>query len=217
MVKRLEHFWKGLSHDKQQISPVPSYPYGNRFVKFITGVTKTREEGEREAVEELGQAQVDAPNSPTDRTSSSHHRTNSGHMYRTITENTVVQKAETQAMKTEARGASEETVPERTLSSISRPSNEQERLNGDRGMTLPIVDEVGESSSTGGRSNIDEKDERPPTPPKDSVLSNGHNDKTPTSSIKQRVSSESKRNKALPSLPKVHSPEQMDEKDSLLA
>ncbi|KFY41404.1 hypothetical protein V494_03024 [Pseudogymnoascus sp. VKM F-4513 (FW-928)] len=43
-VKRLENFWKGLSHDKQQISPIPPLPYGERFIKFIMDITKSREE-----------------------------------------------------------------------------------------------------------------------------------------------------------------------------
>lgn len=43
-VKRLENFWKGLSHDKQQISPIPPVPYGDRFIKFVMDITKSREE-----------------------------------------------------------------------------------------------------------------------------------------------------------------------------
>ncbi|KFX91592.1 hypothetical protein V497_06662 [Pseudogymnoascus sp. VKM F-4516 (FW-969)] len=50
-VKRLENFWKGLSHDKQQISPIPPVPYGDRFIKFIMDITKSREEVREEAAE----------------------------------------------------------------------------------------------------------------------------------------------------------------------
>ncbi|KAL8962028.1 MAG: hypothetical protein Q9183_005214, partial [Haloplaca sp. 2 TL-2023] len=37
-----------MSNNKSQISPIPPQDYGDRFVKFITGLTKTREESERE-------------------------------------------------------------------------------------------------------------------------------------------------------------------------
>lgn len=48
-VKRLENFWKGLSHDKQEISPIPPVPYGDRFIKFVMDITKSREEVQEEA------------------------------------------------------------------------------------------------------------------------------------------------------------------------
>ncbi|KAI4798312.1 SAICAR synthase-like protein, partial [Aureobasidium sp. EXF-8846] len=48
MVKRLEHFWKGLSSPESQISAIPPERYGDRFIRFISGVTKTRERAEAE-------------------------------------------------------------------------------------------------------------------------------------------------------------------------
>ena len=47
-VKRFENFFKGFSYDKTQISPVPPADYGSRFYKFITGITKSAEEVERQ-------------------------------------------------------------------------------------------------------------------------------------------------------------------------
>lgn len=52
-VKRLENFWKGLSHDKQQISPIPPVPYGDRFIKFVMDITKSREEVREEVRDEV--------------------------------------------------------------------------------------------------------------------------------------------------------------------
>ncbi|KAB8258198.1 hypothetical protein BDV32DRAFT_72957 [Aspergillus pseudonomiae] len=54
-VKRLEHFFKGLSHDRHQISPVPPEGYGDRFVKFIKGITMSKEEAaaEKEAAKDV--------------------------------------------------------------------------------------------------------------------------------------------------------------------
>ncbi|KAF2100067.1 SAICAR synthase-like protein, partial [Rhizodiscina lignyota] len=47
-IKRAEHFWKGLSSPESQISAVPPERYGDRFVRFINGITKTREAAELE-------------------------------------------------------------------------------------------------------------------------------------------------------------------------
>jgi 1-phosphatidylinositol-4-phosphate 5-kinase len=90
-------------------------------------------------------------------------------------------------------------------------------------MTLPIVDEVGESSSTGGRSAQEaeergneyeaDREDRPPTPPKDKGLVQEKTSKKPVSIRNSSFDS----NKALPPIPTVASPEPMDEKTSLFA
>ncbi|PWY67523.1 SAICAR synthase-like protein [Aspergillus heteromorphus CBS 117.55] len=46
-IKKIEHFFKGLSHDRTQISPIPPEGYGDRFVNFVKGITMSKEEGER--------------------------------------------------------------------------------------------------------------------------------------------------------------------------
>lgn len=203
MVKRLEHFWKGLSQDKTQISPVPSVPYGDRFVKFITAVTKSREEAEKEDADLQANHANGLANQDGERgRSNSHHLPN--------TDNSVIRKAESQALKTETRGSSEEGVPDRTLGTVRSPS--ADRANERGGMTLPIVDEAGESSSTGGRSGAsnheaDDSGNRPPTPPKDKP--------SPKKAISTRNSSFDS-NKALPALPTTTSPEPISEKQSVV-
>ena len=47
-MKRLEHFWRGLSHPKDQVSAIPPHGYGERFLNFITGIVKSPEEAARE-------------------------------------------------------------------------------------------------------------------------------------------------------------------------
>lgn len=168
-VKRAEHLWKGLSNNKSQISPIPPEGYGDRFVKFITGITATKEEVERE-----GQ--------------SSDQRDGSivinRQFTRTSTEK-VINKAEHQAKKTENDGASEDPTNDRTLSTVRSPS--ADKTNGVSGATLPVVQEDGEAASredsihnekAGGLQPSAEAsaflDDRPPptppTPPKDSVF-----------------------------------------------
>ncbi|KAK4161836.1 hypothetical protein QBC43DRAFT_216789 [Cladorrhinum sp. PSN259] len=49
IIKKIEHFWKGLSSDRSQISALPPHEYGERFINFIDGVTMSQEEAFREA------------------------------------------------------------------------------------------------------------------------------------------------------------------------
>jgi len=51
IIKKIEHFWKGLYGDRTQISALPPHQYGERFINFIEGVTMSHEEAAREALE----------------------------------------------------------------------------------------------------------------------------------------------------------------------
>jgi 1-phosphatidylinositol-4-phosphate 5-kinase len=136
-IKKAENFWKGLSHAKSQISPIPPEGYGDRFVKFIRGITKTREEVEREP----------SPTGPSLETQ--RHSAHSAHIARNPTEK-VMDKAERQARKSERHGANEAEIPDRKMNTVRSPS--AERTNGAAGATLPVVEEAGEAGSTSGRS-----------------------------------------------------------------
>jgi 1-phosphatidylinositol-4-phosphate 5-kinase len=189
-------------------------PYGDRFIKFINGVTKTREDAEREAAEQVAAQSTGV--APTDSTPK---RSDTNQTQHSNTDNPVIQRAETEAIKTEKRGSSEDSVPNRILTTVRSPS--AERTNDRAGMTLPIVDEVCESSSTGGRSaqeagergeeNETDREHHPPTPPKDHGLVPERSSKKPVSVRNSSFDS----NKALPPIPTVASPEPMDEKASL--
>lgn len=44
----MEHFWRGLSNDKDKVSAIPPYNYGDRFFNFIRTLVKSPEEIARE-------------------------------------------------------------------------------------------------------------------------------------------------------------------------
>ena len=135
-----------MSNNKSQISPIPPEPYGDRFVNFISGVTKTKEEQEREL---QSSEQLDGSIDMGRRGRMSH-------------ENKVVQKAEKEAYKTEKEGAVEEPQRDRTMSTLR--SSSAERSGGLQGATLPVVEEDGEA---GSRENINELDEKASRKPMD--------------------------------------------------
>lgn len=124
----MEHFIKGIANTESQISAIPPERYGDRFIKFISAVTKTREAAEREKREEA----IDGLNNLTldgaDR---------------------VIEKAEHQADRSRKHGHTEENVPNLHMRAVRSPSAER----GEIGTTLPVVEEAGESSSVGGHSN----------------------------------------------------------------
>ena len=47
-VKKMEHLWKGMGGHEPEISPIPPLRYGERFVKFISRVTKAADLTEKE-------------------------------------------------------------------------------------------------------------------------------------------------------------------------
>jgi 1-phosphatidylinositol-4-phosphate 5-kinase len=146
------------------------------------------------------------------------------------TSNSTVQRNENDAIKSEKRGEHESDRPDpRLISTIRSPS--AERSGGLQGQTLPVVEEMGEASSTGGRSGTsrerDENDEnrngdrRPLTPAKD------NNDGRPVTPAKdyspnvhgsvRRPISRSSLDKELPPLPKVASPAPMNDDESVFS
>ncbi|KAF2707414.1 SAICAR synthase-like protein [Pleomassaria siparia CBS 279.74] len=153
LIKRLEHFVKGLMNTESQISAIPPERYGDRFVKFISGVTKTKEAAEREQAEETANPTSD----PT------HSELNAPHQPERRSTEWVMNKATHQAERSRQRGASEDGVPTRELRSVRSPSAER----GELGTTLPVVEEAFEASSTGGRSgrSTDTSVQLPPPPP----------------------------------------------------
>ncbi|QDS71353.1 hypothetical protein FKW77_002394 [Venturia effusa] len=68
VVKRVEHFFKGISNVESQISPIPPDRYGDRFVRFISGITKS--------IELALQEKADKVMSPIDPTGEGHAGSN---------------------------------------------------------------------------------------------------------------------------------------------
>jgi 1-phosphatidylinositol-4-phosphate 5-kinase len=138
-----------------------------------------------------------------------------------------VQRNENEAIKGEKKGEDESHRPDPRMITTAR-SPSADRSGGLQGQTLPVVEEMGEASSTGGRSGRswrsrpDESDDaRPLTPAKDT------NDGRPLTPAKdyspngngsvRRPLSRSSLDKELPPLPKVSSPGEMNKKESILS
>ena len=128
-----------MAAPKTQISPIPPEPYGERFIKFISGLTMAKEEQERGA---HSFEQLDGSISNTGHGNS--NQRSSFNLFRRSTDR-VIEKAEKQARKSEERGATEDDRRDRTLSTMRSPS--AERANGHGGATLPVVEEDREASS----------------------------------------------------------------------
>ncbi|RPA89261.1 SAICAR synthase-like protein [Choiromyces venosus 120613-1] len=125
-AKKAEHFWRGLSNPKDQVSAIPPQGYGDRFFKFISGLVKSPEEAARDK-EMREKANAEAVPAQS--------------------ENDVVDRAHDQAERT---GVNEGDRPSRSLGTVRSPS--AERTGGATGAVLPVVEEAGEGSSTGARS-----------------------------------------------------------------
>jgi 1-phosphatidylinositol-4-phosphate 5-kinase len=141
------------------------------------------------------------------------------HMHRTLTNNTVIQRNEADAMKSQERhekGGKEE-ADSRMLTTVRSPSADRD---GRQGQTLPVVEELGEASSTGGRSGRSrERDERPITPAKDErPLTPAKNSPklSANGSPGGKTISRSSLDKELPPLPQVQSPGELNETESIV-
>ncbi|KAH0609396.1 uncharacterized protein H6S33_012882 [Morchella sextelata] len=126
-VKRLEHFWRGLSNPKDQVSAIPPDGYGDRFFKFISGHVKSQEEAARDKAARENAATTEGVVSEP-------------------SQNDVLERAR-------ERGTSEGDRPNRTLGAVRSPS--AERTAGTSGTVLPVVEEAGEGGSSRSRSHRD--------------------------------------------------------------
>lgn len=152
MIKKIEHFWKGLSHDRSQISALPPQEYGDRFMKFMSGITMTQEEAEREQHDREAAAMatmstVDGQAPPPMPT----YLPPAPPEMRSPTSpepNPTVEMAVRKAMRKEKDVAKEDQVPDRKITtSVAPPTG---RANSHT--VLPVVEESAEAASLGGRS-----------------------------------------------------------------
>lgn len=213
-----------MTADKKLISPIAPDPYGTRFIEFIEGITKSPEEAARDAQNAAGASIPQTNSLPV----SNRNTTSLDSARRSETQNATVRRNEHEAIRSEKRGDDEGHRPEpRKITAIRSPS--AERTGGIQGQTLPVVEEMGEASSTGGRSarsrerdeNLDGErrpltpakdyntDGRPLTPAKDySPNANGHT---------RKAISRSSLEKELPALPRVLSPTDMSEREPVIS
>jgi 1-phosphatidylinositol-4-phosphate 5-kinase len=145
MTKKAENFWKGLSHSRTQISPIPPESYGERFLNFITGTTMSKEEGNRQKQSrEQGREQGQASSIDTFRSSLGFPRPSMDRATERAEKQT-----EKQLLKSERTLESDPEPSDRVLRTMSSPS-----MDGGPSQvtsTLPVVEEVGEGASTGHR------------------------------------------------------------------
>ncbi|KAI1171854.1 hypothetical protein F4777DRAFT_30391 [Nemania sp. FL0916] len=166
MIKKIEHFWKGLSNDRTQISALPPEEYGDRFMKFMSGITMSPEEAARDEQERAAAAAVSVPTmdgegappmptylppAPPEMKSTSSPEPNP-----------TVETAARKAMRKEKDIAKEDEVPDRKITTSSAPP--AGRANSHT--ILPVVEESAESASLGGRSRGESTttEHRPHTP-----------------------------------------------------
>ncbi|KAG6040626.1 hypothetical protein E4U41_007690 [Claviceps citrina] len=231
IIKKIEHFWKGLSNDRSQISALPPEQYGDRFYNFVEGITMSAEEARRQALQKEQEAIEDG--TCTDKTRSAKHNLSHKHNHgippmpdhlppappgetaspREVQE--TMEKASREARRTEHNGTTESMVPDRVMTTSTSPDK---RESFQHEAILPVVEETSENNrnegaSTGGISSILRRGNAssptkssllpPPTPPKDQPPPPPLKLVGPEDghALRRRLSKESL-NKHLPPLPK---------------
>lgn len=178
MIKKIENFWKGLSSDRTQISALPPQEYGDRFMKFMSGITMTPEEAARDQNDRAAAAAmvtVDGQAAPP--MPSYLPPAPPGMRSPTSPEpNPTVEMAIRNAMKKEKDVTKEEQIPERKMTtSVAPPTG---RTNSHT--VLPVVEESAEAASLGGRSRTESTDtETRPFTPSPRERQNGFTDLGP--------------------------------------
>lgn len=151
-IKKAEHFWKGMGGHESQISPIPPVRYGDRFVKFISGITMSREAAEKERVSAA--SDVNAVTLPGGRETIFNDPNLGGvNVFPEKPSNpagteAVMEEASHIALKTMQRGASEEDVPDRQISTVRSPGGTETDIS----QLLPVIGEAGESASNASRT-----------------------------------------------------------------
>ncbi|KAF2717851.1 SAICAR synthase-like protein [Polychaeton citri CBS 116435] len=155
-AKKVEHMWKGWGGKASQISPIPPQRYGDRFVRFISGVTKSRERAEQEKLSTsleqtagivvppgiegtLDDPQLGGINLAKTRRSQDN--------FDPPGTDKVIAKAEKQAQRSLDKGRNELDIPDRSLSAVRTPDG----ADSDTVM-LPVIGEAAESASNASRT-----------------------------------------------------------------
>lgn len=139
-----------MSAPEAQISAIPPERYGDRFIKFISGITKTRERAEYEkehpeaAHDPIGHAVRKAEGTLDDPQLTGVNVTSpsideDGNPMGT---DEVMRQAEIQAEKSKRHGANEGEVPDRSISAVRGVDSDRQDM-----VTLPVIGEAAESVS----------------------------------------------------------------------
>ncbi|KAH6847255.1 hypothetical protein B0I37DRAFT_140432 [Chaetomium sp. MPI-CAGE-AT-0009] len=148
IIKKIEHFWKGLSSDRSQISALPPHEYGERFISFISSMAMSQEEAIRAAQERdaalAAEAAAEIPPVPNYQPPLPPSSSPSG-------------QSRVQA-RTSELGDQEDDASERVLRTvITGPPNNSGTGKPSHhpnapATVLPVVEEAVEGTSTGDRS-----------------------------------------------------------------
>ncbi|PTB69042.1 phosphatidylinositol-4-phosphate 5-kinase [Trichoderma citrinoviride] len=213
MIKKIEHFWKGLSNDKSKISALPPDQYGDRFYHFIQGITMSAEEAKRERArrDQEMQAQAEKSRQSTIPPMPTHQPPLPP----------VGSESNGRAAKSPEPG-----IPERTLKTSATVPGARDSQHD---TVLPVVEEAGESRDdnterwvrgTSWHSVPEPGRAPPPTPPQDQPYlkpdssDSGYGDNSNgtvsrDNSLKvARPVSQGSLNKRLPALPKKENSQQ---------
>ncbi|OAA66057.1 phosphatidylinositol-4-phosphate 5-kinase its3 [Cordyceps fumosorosea ARSEF 2679] len=178
IIKKIEHFWKGLSSDRTQISALPPDQYGDRFYNFVEGITMSSEEAQREEIRREQEAMEARLSGETPGRRNKHsippmptHLPPLPPGAQHQEPRDTIDMAKKEAQK---RLSFEAHPPERTIKTVSVPAENRSSTQHDR--VLPVVEELGESSrdeiNGHGRDNDMSAPTRaaPPPPAKDDDL-----------------------------------------------
>lgn len=135
MIKKIEHFWKGLSHDKSKISALPPDQYGDRFYHFIQGITMSAEEAKRERARRDQELLAQAQKQEKSRQSTIPPMP----MHQPPAPPVGIQPNGRNSLK----GAPEGQIPERTIKTSATVPGARDSQHE---AILPVVEEAGESS-----------------------------------------------------------------------
>lgn len=157
IIKKIEHFWKGLSSDRTQISALPPDQYGDRFYNFVEGITMSHEEAQREALRREKEAMEEA-NHPSEKTATHKGKQKAippmpthqppapptGPSSSDQAKDTI-DKAHQEARRNEKAGAAaEQYIPDRVLMTTAVAA---EGRNSQHEPILPVVEEAGEGKT----------------------------------------------------------------------
>ncbi|KAF2768582.1 SAICAR synthase-like protein [Teratosphaeria nubilosa] len=140
-VKKAEHFWKGMGGHESQISPIPPERYGERFVKFIAGITMSREQAEKVRLSTNLHSTAGIVIPPGIEGTLDDPRLSSSKTANPPGTDKVMEEAELEAERSRRHGHSEAEAPDRTISAVRSPGE------GIEAATLPVIGEAAESAS----------------------------------------------------------------------
>lgn len=131
-----------MGGNESQISPIPPERYGDRFVKFISGMTMSRERAEQDRLSKTIEAATGLILPPGVQPPINDPHLGGCNIHEDTTDppgtQRVIEKAERSAEKTIRHGAHEEDIPDRSLGAVGRQDSEG---------ILPVIGEAAESSS----------------------------------------------------------------------